>query len=389
MNNYDIRSLRLGMIGGGEGAYIGEIHRISSRMDGSFQLVAGAFDVDPLRGRTFAARQGISSDRAYGSYQELIAGETEREDRVELVAICTPNFTHYPIAKGLLEAGFDVICEKPLTTTIEDALDLEKLTASTGRFLGVTYTYCGYPMIHEAREMIARGDLGTLRTVQVEYPLEWMAEAIEAEGNAQAAWRTDPKKNGRGGAIGDIGTHAYHLAGFVTGLKLDCLISDLATFVHGRQLDDNAHVMLRYEGGARGLLWASQVALGCSNGLRLRVFGEKGGLFWQQEAPNELLFAPLNQQSRTIKRGADYLSPATVARMRTPPGHPEGYLEAFSNLYAGFAEAVRSRAEDRSPEPIGQNLPTLHDGVKGVAFVDAVVDCHESEAPVWIRPAVI
>ncbi|MBL1435843.1 MAG: Gfo/Idh/MocA family oxidoreductase [Rhodobacteraceae bacterium] len=377
------------MIGGGEGAYIGGIHRIAARMDGSFQLIAGAFDADPDRGKVFAATEGISPDRAYGSYQDLIAGEAGRADCVEMVAICTPNFTHYPIAKALLEAGFDVICEKPLTSTIEDALDLEKITASTGRYLGVTYTYCGYPMIHEAREMIARGDLGDIRTVQVEYPLEWMAEAIEADGNAQAAWRTDPKKNGRGGAIGDIGTHAYHLAGFVTGLKLDSLMADLATFVPGRQLDDNAHVMLRYEGGARGLLWASQVALGCSNGLRLRVFGEKGGLFWHQEAPNELLFAPLNEQSRTIKRGADYLSHAAVTRMRTPPGHPEGYLEAFSNLYAGFAEIIRSRKDERLPAAIGLNLPTLRDGVKGVAFVDAVVDCHEGDTPQWVRPNVV
>lgn len=383
------RPLRLGMIGGGDGAYIGGIHRIAARMDGAFTLVAGAFDVDPERGTAFAVKEGISPDRAYGSYQDLIAGERTREDKVDMVAICTPNFTHYPIAKALIEAGFDVICEKPLTTTIEDALDLEKLIAATGRFLGVTYTYCGYPMIHEAREMIARGDLGAIRTVQVEYPLEWMAEAIEADGNAQAAWRTDPKKNGRGGAIGDIGTHAYHLAGFVTGLNLESLMSDLATFVPGRQLDDNAHVMLRYEGGARGLLWASQVALGCSNGLRLRVFGEKGGLFWEQESPNELLFSPLNEQSRKIKRGAGYLSPAAVARMRTPAGHPEGYLEAFSNLYAGFAETVRARAEGRLPEQIGQNLPTLRDGVKGVAFVDAVVDCHEADVPAWVRPNVI
>lgn len=387
MNNN--RPLRLGMIGGGEGAYIGGIHRIAARMDGSFTLVAGAFDVDPERGAAFAVNEGISPDRAYGSYQELIEGEVKRDDKVDMVAICTPNFTHYPIAKALLEAGFDVICEKPLTTTIEDALDLEKLSEKTGCFLGVTYTYCGYPMVHEAREMIERGDLGAIRTVQVEYPLEWMAEAVEADGNAQAAWRTDPKKNGRGGVIGDIGTHAYHLAGFVTGLKIDSLMSDLATFVEGRSLDDNAHVMLRYEGGARGLLWASQVALGCSNGLRLRVFGEKGGLFWSQESPNELMHAPLNGRSRTIKRGADELSEAANVRIRTPAGHPEGYLEAFSNLYAGFAEVAKARAENRAPLKIGENLPTLHDGVKGVAFVDAVVDCHEGDAPTWIKPAII
>jgi predicted dehydrogenase len=210
--------------------------------------------------------------------------------------------------------------------------------------------------------------------VQVEYPLEWMATAIESQGNAQAAWRTDPKKSGRGGSIGDIGTHAYHLAGFVTGLKLESLSADLATFVAGRSLDDNAHVMLRYEGGARGLLWSSQVAIGCSNGVRLRVFGEKGSLTWFQEQPNELEFTKLFGRSERIKRGADDLSASAKARTRTPPGHPEGYLEAFANLYAGFAEAIRARGERREPGPIGQNIPGVYDGLKGVAFVDAVVD---------------
>jgi predicted dehydrogenase len=225
------RPLRLGMVGGGEGAYIGNIHRLASRLDGQWQLVAGAFDVDPLRGREFAIGQGLDPSRSYGSYQELISGEVGREDRVDAVAICTPNFTHYPIAKALIEEGFDVICEKPLTATLEDAVALEQLARDSGRFVGVTYTYSGYPLVHEARVRVARGDIGEVRSVQVEYPLEWMATAIEQQGNAQAAWRTDPKKNGRGGSVGDIGTHAYHLAGFVTGLKLDLLTADLATFV--------------------------------------------------------------------------------------------------------------------------------------------------------------
>ncbi len=225
--------LRLGMIGGGEGAYIGNIHRLAARLDGAWRLVAGAFDADPERGRQFALAQGIAADRSYGTYQELIAGKSARPDRVDAVAICTPNFTHYPMAKALIEAGFDVICEKPLTATLEDAVALEKLARETGRFVGVTYTYSGYPMVHEARARVAAGEIGTVRTVQVEYPLEWMATAIEQQGNQQAAWRTDPKKNGRGGSIGDIGTHAYHLAGFVTGLKLQALTADLATFVEG------------------------------------------------------------------------------------------------------------------------------------------------------------
>lgn len=381
--------LRLGMVGGGEGAYIGNIHRIATRLDGQWQIVAGAFDVDPDRGRAFAVREGIDADRSYGTYHDLIAGETDRDDRVDAVAICSPNFTHYPIARALIEAGFDVICEKPLTATLDDAVALEKLVRESGRYMGVTYTYSGYPMVHEARVRVGRGDLGKIRTVQVEYPLEWMATAIEQQGNAQAAWRTDPKKNGRGGSIGDIGTHAYHLAGFVTGLKLDSLTADLATFVDGRQLDDNAHVLLRYRGGARGLLWSSQVALGNSNGVRLRVFGEKGSLQWFQEQPNELVFAPLFGETRTVKRGADDLSEDAKVRTRTPPGHPEGYLEAFANLYAGFAEAIRARREGREPSPLGQNLPLAYDGLKGVAFVEAVVDSAEAEDQPWLTPVAV
>lgn len=383
------RVLRLGMIGGGEGANIGNIHRLASRLDGAWQLVAGAFDVDPARGRAFALEQGLDPARSYGTYQDLIAGEAGRDDKVDAVAICTPNFTHYPIARALIEAGFDVICEKPLTATLDDAIALEALARESGRFVGVTYTYSGYPMVHEARVRIARKELGDIRTVQVEYPLEWMATAIEQTGNAQAAWRTDPKKNGRGGSIGDIGTHAYHLAGFVTGLKLAALTADLATFVGGRALDDNAHVMMRYQGGARGLLWSSQVAIGNSNGVRLRVFGENGSLQWFQEQPNELVYTPLDGRVQIIKRGADDLSEDAKLRIRTPPGHPEGYLEAFANLYAGFAEAIRARKENRPASLLGQNVPLAYDGLKGVAFVEAVVGSHEAEDQPWLTPVAI
>ncbi|MBO9457126.1 Gfo/Idh/MocA family oxidoreductase [Paracoccus sp. R12_1] len=377
------------MVGGGQGAYIGNIHRLASRLDGAWQLMAGAFDVDPERGRAFAISQGLDPARSYGTYHELIAGEAGREDKVDAVAICTPNFTHYPIAKALIDAGFDVICEKPLTATLADAVALEKLARDSGRFVGVTYTYSGYPMVHEARVRICNGELGEIRTVQVEYPLEWMANAVEQSGNAQAAWRTDPKKNGRGGSIGDIGTHAYHLAGFVTGLKLESLTADLSTFVPGRTLDDNAHVMMRYQGGARGLLWSSQVAIGNSNGVRLRIFGDKGSLQWFQEQPNELVFTPLDGCVRLIKRGADNLSEDAKLRTRTPPGHPEGYLEAFANLYAGFAEAIRAHQEGREVGLLGQNLPLAYDGLKGVAFVEAVVDSHESPNQPWLTPVAV
>jgi predicted dehydrogenase len=388
MTSYQ-RPLRLGMVGGGEGAYIGKIHRIAARLDGDWQLVAGAFDADPDKGRAFAARLGIDPARRYGTWAELIAGEAGRADRVDAVAICTPNFTHYPIAKALIEAGLEVICEKPLTATLADAIALERLARESDRFVGVTYTYSGYPMVHEARVRVAAGAIGAVRTVQVEYPLEWMATAIERQGNAQAAWRTDPAKNGRGGSIGDIGTHAYHLAGFVTGLRLKALTADLATFVAGRALDDNAHVMLRYEGGARGLLWSSQVAIGHANGVRLRVFGETGSFQWFQEQPNELVFARLDGQVQVLRRGTDDLSPDARVRSRTPPGHPEGYLEAFANLYAGFAEAIRARCEGREPGPLGEHLPLAWDGLKGVAFVEAVVDSHEAEGQPWITPVAV
>jgi predicted dehydrogenase len=380
------RRLRLGMIGGGEGAYIGGIHRFAARLDNHYDLVAGAFDLDAVRGHAFAAKNYISSNRSYGDYKAMVDGEHGREDRVDVVAICTPNHTHYPIAKAFLEAGIDVICEKPMTTTLEDAIALHELAEATGRFLGVTYIYSGYPMVHEARAMVARGDIGAVRVVQVEYPLEWMATGIELQGNQQAAWRTDPKKNGRGGSIGDIGTHAYHLAGFVTGLKAEAVAADLATFVEGRALDDNAHVMIRYAGGARGLLWSSQVAIGQSNGLHLRVFGETGSLVWHQEQPNELLYTPLFGAPQTIKRGREDLVEETRLRTRTPPGHPEGYIEAFTNLYSGFAAHLRARAAGLGVGAMGEGVPTSYDGLKGVAFVDAVVDSHEAENGGWVIP---
>lgn len=379
------RRIRLGMVGGGEGAYIGGIHRFAARLDNQYELVAGAFDVDAQRGHAFAAQNFIPDDRSYSDYQTMIAAEKARTDGVDIMAICTPNFTHYPIAKACLEAGIDVICEKPLTTTLEDAEALADVVKQTGRFLGVTYTYSGYPMIVEARARIAAGLIGKIRTLQVEYPLEWMATGVELHNNQQAAWRVDPKKNGRGGSVGDIGTHAYHLAGYVTGLKAESVVADLATFVEGRALDDNAHVLIRYEGGARGMLWSSQVAIGCSNSLRLRVFGESGSLSWSQEHPNELFYTPLEGNTRTIKRGRDDLDDLTKARTRTPPGHPEGYIEAFTNLYSGFASALRARDEQRELSGIGAAVPQIYDGLKGVAFVDAVVDSHQ-QGTVWIKP---
>ncbi len=379
------RRIRLGMVGGGEGAYIGGIHRFAARLDNQFELVAGAFDINAERGHAFAAQNYIAADRSYDDYQSMIAAESQREDGVDVIAICTPNFTHYPVARACLEAGIAVICEKPLTTTLQDAQALAEVVERTGGFLGVTYTYSGYPMIQEAKQRVEAGLIGKVRTVQVEYPLEWMATGVERQNNQQAAWRVDPRKNGRGGSVGDIGTHAYHLAGYVTGLKAESVMGDLATFVEGRALDDNAHVMIRYQGGARGLLWSSQVAIGCANSLRLRVFGEKGSLMWSQEQPNELIYTPLGGNTQIVKRGRDDLDALTRARTRTPPGHPEGYIEAFTNLYSGFAEVLHARDEQREPDAAGRNIPQIYDGLKGVAFVDAVVDSHE-QGTVWKKP---
>lgn len=379
------RRIRLGMVGGGEGAYIGGIHRFAARLDDQYELVAGAFDVDAGRGHRFAAQNYIATDRSYRDYASMALTEAARADGIDVVAICTPNFTHFSIAKAFLEAGIDVICEKPLTTTLQDAEALAEVVSQTGRFLGVTYTYSGYPLIVEARMRIQSGLIGKVRTVQVEYPLEWMATGVELKNNQQAAWRVDPQKNGRGGSIGDIGTHAYHLAGYVSGLKAESVIADLATFVEGRALDDNAHVLIRYEGGARGMLWSSQVAIGCSNALRLRVYGETGSLTWAQEQPNELIYTSLEGYTQIIKRGRNDLDEITRSRTRTPPGHPEGYIEAFTNLYSGFAEALRARDEKRAVSGIGAVIPQIHDGLKGVAFVDAVVDSHQ-QGTVWKQP---
>ena len=379
------RRIRLGMVGGGEGAYIGGIHRFAARLDDQYELVAGAFDVDAERGHRFATQNYIAPERSYSDYATMAQFEAARADGIDVVAICTPNFTHFPIAKAFLEAGIDVICEKPLTTTLQDAEALAEVVSQTGRFLGVTYTYSGYPLIVEARARVQGGLIGKVRTVQVEYPLEWMATGVELKNNQQAAWRVDPQKNGRGGSIGDIGTHAYHLAGYVTGLKAESVAADLATFVEGRALDDNAHVLIRYEGGARGMLWSSQVAIGCSNALRLRVYGETGSLTWAQEQPNELIYTSLEGYTQIIKRGRDDLDAITRARTRTPPGHPEGYIEAFTNLYSGFAAALRARDEQRAVSGIGALIPQIHDGLKGVAFVDAVVDSHQ-QGTVWKQP---
>jgi predicted dehydrogenase len=377
------RRIRLGMVGGGPGAFIGAVHRIAARMDDHYELVAAALSSDPARSQAAARDLHIAPDRAYGSYTEMARAEAARPDRVEAVAIVTPNNLHYPMAKTFVETGFHVICDKPLTTTLGEALDLEKIVKRSNIIFGLTHNYTGYPMVRQARQMIADGDLGKIRIVQVEYAQDWLATPLEQTGQKQAAWRTDPAQSGPGGSLGDIGTHAYNLACFVTGLNCREVAADVSIFVPGRRLDDNVQLMLRFAEGAKGALWASQVATGNANNLRLRVYGEKAGLEWHQEEPNDLLFAKLGEAPEILRRpGSGGNSPAAHAS-RIPAGHPEGYLEAFAQLYTDLAEQIYARRENRKPSPASLLVPTVEDGVEGMRFIAATLESSKRNAA-WV-----
>ncbi len=366
------RPIRLGMVGGGQGAFIGAVHRIAARLDGEFALVAGAFSSDAERSAASGAEIGIDPTRAYKTFQAMAEAEAERDDGIEAVAIVTPNHLHFSPAKTFLEAGVHVICEKPLTAKLQDAVDLQRIAAASGRVFVLTHNYTGYPMIRQARDMIAAGDLGPLRVVQAEYAQDWLTEAAETAGSKQAEWRVDPDKAGAGGALGDIGSHAFNLLTFVTGLELDSVAADLCAFVPGRRLDDNDHLMLRFVGGAKGMLWASQIAPGHENGLRLRVYGEKGGLEWAQENPNQLWFTPFGEPKRLITRGGSSAVPSAQRVTRVPAGHPEGYLEGFATIYREAAAAIRAAADGR-PIPPEVMFPTVEEGVDAMRFIDAAV----------------
>ena len=377
------RKLRLGMVGGGEGAFIGAVHRIAFRIDDQFELVAGAFSSDPERAKSSALSLGVSAERAYGSFEEMAKAEAARKDGIDAVVIVTPNHMHGPAAKAFLNAGIHVICDKPLTTTVQEAEELVKLVQVSGKLFILTHNYTGYPMIRQARAMVASGELGEIRLVQVEYPQDWLTEAVEQTGQKQAAWRTDPKRSGAGGCIGDIGTHAYNLAAFVSGLKLEALLAQLTSFVPGRALDDDCQIMLRYRGGARGSLWASQVAVGHENGLKLRVYGTKGGIEWVQADPNYLWFTPFGEPKRLITRGGAGALPEAARVTRVPGGHPEGYLEGFANIYAEAARALRS-AIDHTPLDEAVVYPTVQDGLDGMKFISAAVESSKN-GNIWIK----
>ncbi len=378
--------IRLGMIGGGQGAFIGAVHRIASRIDDHYELVAGALSSDPDRARESGAELGLADDRNYGTYLDMAKREARLKNGAEAVAIVTPNNMHYPVAREFLKRGIHVICDKPLTSTLGDAKKLAALVEKTGAIFVLTHNYTGYPMVRQARQMIADGELGDIRVVQVEYPQDWLSQDLESTGQKQAAWRTDPAQAGAGGSTGDIGTHAYNLACFMTGLDVEELSADLSAFVEGRQLDDNANVMLRFSNGARGMLWASQVAPGNENALSIRIYGSKAGLEWSQEDPNYLWYTPLGEPKRLITRAGAGSDEAAGRVSRVPPGHPEGYLEGFANIYTEAARAIRAtqNKESADAEVI---YPTVQDGVKGVAFVDACVRSSKRNSA-WTKLAI-
>ncbi|WP_230312298.1 Gfo/Idh/MocA family protein [Paracoccus lichenicola] len=377
--------IRLGMVGGGKDAFIGAVHRIAARIDGEYDLVAGALSSTPERSRDSGVALGLDPDRCYGSFEEMAGAEAARPDGIEAVAIVTPNHVHGPAAAAFLRRGIHVICDKPLTATMAQAAELEAAIRASDALFILTHNYTGYPMIRQARAMIAAGDLGRIRIVQVEYAQDWLTEAAEATGtNKQAEWRTDPERSGAGGSIGDIGTHAHNLACFVTGLTVESLSADLHSFVPGRRVDDNAHILLRLNNGARGMLWCSQVAPGNENGLRLRVYGEKGGLEWGQEDPNYLWYTPFGEPKRLLTRKGAGAGDAANAVSRTPGGHPEGYLEGFANIYTGAARAIRAaQASQRAPDL--DLLPGLEEGLAGMRFIDACIRSSRDDAA-WVTP---
>ncbi|MDJ0978167.1 MAG: Gfo/Idh/MocA family oxidoreductase [Erythrobacter sp.] len=374
-----MRPIRLAMIGGGPDAFIGGVHRMAARLDGHFALVAGAFSSDPEKSASMAGELNLDPERCYPDFATMAASEAAREDGAEAVAIVAPNQVHFDAAMACLDKGLPVICDKPLTTDLGKAKRLADAVSRTGIPFFVTYNYSGYPLVRQMREMVSEGVLGTIRGVHVEYVQDWLAEPIEQSGQKQAGWRTDPVATGGAGATGDIATHAYHLMRFVSGLRVEELGADLSSLVPGRVVDDDARILLRLEGGARGMLWASQIAHGNTNGLRLRIFGEEGGLEWHQQNPEELTFAARGQPPQIVRRGGPE---AEAAGSRLPPGHPEGFVEAFGTLYCEAAEGIR--AWQAGGPGNSASVPGIDDGVEGVAFVDAVLRSSANNAA-WTK----
>jgi predicted dehydrogenase len=370
------------MVGGGQGAFIGEVHRIAARLDDRYELLAGALSSDPQRAAASALDIGIDADRSYESFEDMAVMEADREDGIEVATIVTPNHLHYCAASAMLRAGIHVICDKPLTATLAQAEELAELANKSGLLFAVTYNYSAYPMVRLARQLVAQGRLGDIRIVQVEYPQDWLATNIEDDDQKQAAWRTDPEKAGAGGCIGDIGTHAFHLAEFISGLKATELLADLSSFVGQRKLDDNANILLRFDNGAKGSLWSSQIATGNENALRIRLYGDKAGIDWSQENPNYLSLTALGGNKEILSRASASVPAATGTMTRLPAGHPEGFLEAFATLYRDIAEQLNARKGNRECDPEAMLVPDIANGLRGMRFIEKAVSSN-AEGNTW------
>ena len=375
--------LQYGMVGGGQGAFIGDVHRKTANFDGKAKIVAGCFSRDYQNTLTTGATLGIDASRLYQSFEEMATAEGQRQDKIDFVIIVTPNNLHFPNAKAFLEQGMHVVCDKPLTLELKEAEELSRIAKAKDLLFCVTYTYTGYPMVKHAREMIKRGDIGGIRFINAEYPQDWLATPIEKTGQKQAAWRMDPVQTGKSNCVGDIGSHTENLAGYLTGLKIKSLCARLDTFVAGRVLDDNATIMVTYDSGAKGVYWTSQIAVGHDNDLRIRIYGTKGSIEWSQENPNYLKVAYIGKPTEILSRGRDQLYPRAASVSRIPGGHPEGYFEAFANIYATFANALMKK---KAGEPLAEDdldFPTLQMGIDGVKFIGKCVESSQKGA-VWL-----
>ena len=376
--------LNYGMVGGGEGAFIGEVHRKCITFDGKAALACGCFSSDPENTFRTGKSLGLDEDRLYGSYEDMAIAEGQREDKIDFVVIVTPNFTHYAIAKAFLENGINVVCDKPFTITSEEGKELEEIAEKNGLSICITYTYTGYPTAKQARAMIANGEIGDIRFVKAEYAQDWLATLLEETDHKQAGWRANPEKSGASNCVGDIGSHVENMVSYMTGLRIEKLSARMDILVEGRKLDDNASIMLEYEGGAKGLYWCSQIAVGCDNCLKVRIFGTKGSIEWEQENPNYLRVGSLEQPTQIISRGRDGFYPGAESFSRIPPGHPEGYFEAFANVYKSFIGylAKKKTGEKISPEDL--DFPTVQMGVDGVKFIEKCVESSRDEAA-WVK----
>jgi len=383
-----MKKLKMGMVGGGPGAFIGEVHRKAARLDGGIDIVAGAFDIDPKKSRQMGRELCIDKQRAYDDYKAMIEGELAlpAEERIDFVTIVTPNNWHFPIAKDFLEAGFHIMCEKPMTLTSEEAEELKTLAGKKRKVFGLMHNYTGYPMVKLAKDMVADGDLGAIRKVVVKYPQGWLATLLEAEGNQQASWRTDPKQSGAG-CMGDIGTHAANLAEYITNLTIKELCADLSTYVKGRKVEDDGNVLLHFNKGAKGLLHASQISIGEENNLTIWVHGTEGSLEWHQEHPNYLYFRTIDAPEQVWKRGNDYVaakSPGAGRCTRIPFGHPEAFIEAMANNYLNFGDSIRARIDNRKATDLEKDFPDVKDGVRGMRFIEATLKS-SAEGAKWVE----